>query len=147
MYRIRGSVYFSNGSVYFSNFQKLIQNKRSVYRVRVSVGPCIFLIPFCKWGFIRVKLLDFRKLHFDIKITVVWFLYKHPVPRLQWPNCKCEKPQKGHKMSNLWFALALGFTIFYCESSERNESFEASTELTIFRKCLSLSLVAHQKGS
>ena len=34
------------GSVYFSNFQKIISFKRSVYRVRVSVGPCIFLIPF-----------------------------------------------------------------------------------------------------
>ena len=34
------------GSVYFSNFQKIILFKRSVYRVRVSVGPCIFLIPF-----------------------------------------------------------------------------------------------------
>jgi len=33
------------GSVYFSNFQKIILFKRSVYRVRVSVGPCIFLIP------------------------------------------------------------------------------------------------------
>ena len=33
------------GSVYFSNFQKIVLFKRSVYRVRVSVGPCIFLIP------------------------------------------------------------------------------------------------------
>ena len=95
--------------------------------------------------FVRTQILDKLELHFKIKITVVWLLYKYPVPWLQWPNCK--KPQKGQKMSNLWCALALGLTIFYCESSERNESFEASTELTIFRKCLSLSLVAHQKGS
>ena len=40
-----GKIKKKMGSVYFPNFQKWMINKWSVYGVRVSVGPCIFLIP------------------------------------------------------------------------------------------------------
>ena len=43
--KIQGQIDKKIGSVYFSNFQKIIFFKRSVYRIRVSMGPCIFLIP------------------------------------------------------------------------------------------------------
>ena len=67
---VSGSMYFSNGSVYFSNFQKFIQNKRSVYRVRVSVCPCIFLIPvhFLTYS-TKIAWLVWQQLHSHFTIN------------------------------------------------------------------------------
>ena len=67
-----GKIKKKMGSVYFPNFQKWMINKWSVYGVRVSVGPCIFLIPFYEQLFTLEHYDTFHFLVPSFTFTNMW---------------------------------------------------------------------------